>query len=253
MRYQILLLLSLIFGLNTFGQKYCTVSIDSFLMHDRFATYEWKINNTTFNCQSTNIEFKTNSPLLDTLCFSHNRGNRNVNDTIITRFTEGMDYIITRGCCDGGFEIYEKEKHHKILKLCQDLRQEDEEPLLWEGGTVSFKLVNYSLKDTLIGSYGDFAAMPIGKILINSSRTKFIEPHKGYFGSNTDYIIIATVIENKNQKKWYIDENKTVDWNGIGFEGLIVHAKTKVRLFNHEKIIVTFDWSTKQLHIEFDE
>jgi len=237
---------------HTFGQnEECQVSMDQILLQKRFSMYQCRINGATFNKQSHHVSFQPNHPALDTIYFSYANHQK---EMIITRFTPGERYVITVGCGDVGFEIYEEKKHLSIVQTKENLENQGEEYFpVWESGNVRFKLINSSINDTLIGMYGNFS-MPIGKLLtLDAPQSDFLQADKALCGSNNDDIVVASLINHKASNDWYEINGHTIDWSAFSFEDLVVHAKISVRLFNKENVIATYDRKRKQLRMEIEE
>ncbi len=233
--------------------KFCTVSFGKRISSDHFKSrgwnYKWIFNGQSFNANTNKIHLTAHYPNFDTLIFIYNHphfGNRN--DTILTRFKPKSSYKFTIGCCDSYFNIVKLDENLNECTIGKD-------SILYcfptiVNGNVRFKLIKFNKKDTLIGLYTDFAGMVEGKILKNNKFTKYFKASKGYFTTNIDNIVVAEFI---GSPKYLISENNMIDWNGIGSDGLLIHAEQSIVLLHNEKVTAFYNYKTDKLIIKIDE
>jgi hypothetical protein len=112
------------------------------------------------------IQFPINNSGFDTIVFS--RPEFQKIDTIITKFSENCEYILTQNRCCNTFDIFHKRRFYEYLDLykTKTWQYADSVKRVNESVSVCFQLLNLHDNDMVVGIYGDiFGAFTRGIIL----------------------------------------------------------------------------------------
>jgi hypothetical protein len=215
-------------------------------------TFEVEVNRTKVYSPTDTLNLKTNFPAFDTISFNY--PNEPKREIIITRFHPGKTYFIGRACC-GFIDFYDEAYDKKISGLYRAAGQENAEEYndsvriaSIQSANIKFLLKNYTLKDTLVGIYGDWSNPNIGHVLKNNKSTEFTKASSGgYYTSNIKKIVIGQLknMDNSKIKTGVIDE--------IVIPEIEVLKAISCRFFNDEKLIVTYYYDQKKMKLMLEK
>ena len=255
-------ILTIIISNHVLGQT--TVFSDDYLVNTRQEQYQWKINGVTFIPTKEKTVIYPNYPEIDTIIFI-DKNNNKTPDTIFSRIPRDQEYIMTISCCDSYFDIFKVERNpiennddslsnlsiDSMLALDSNLALDS---LIWaskEYGQVKFIIKNKPRKDTLICIYTDFAGFPYGQIITKRKNYDWLLPSKGFYSGNNDYIVFA---HKKETLEYEVKENDIISWGDPDFyANFEVLKKFRIRLFNKEKVIIEYDYLTRETKLKFQQ
>ncbi|MBS1634924.1 MAG: hypothetical protein JST26_03310 [Bacteroidetes bacterium] len=240
-------------GFATFIYGQTTVICDDYLISSRQSTYRWQINGISFKPAPDRITIYPHYPDTDTIVF-FNEGAREPIDTIYSRIPPGKNYVLTIGCCDEGFDIYDASK---LMVLSGLMNRHDMDNATFdslymaskESGEVKFVIHNKVPGDTLLGIYMDFAGLPEALVIKANKSYDWMKPSKGYYSSSIDYVGIA---RRKSAIALHPLEKGMVCWEDPDFDANFETLRMfRLRIFNEDRVIVDWDHKTNRFKLSF--
>jgi hypothetical protein len=213
---------------------------EAFACWMRARCYGLQVNQVEMDTVQRDFHLRTHYPGFDTVFF---RGGANEDwDTVFTRFRPGEKYLVSIGCCDEGFEIWDSEKLAIMAALPEDASMEAFDSLrglLYETGEVSFRLRHCPRGDTLVGLFLNFAAGRPIQLLTRGRATGFVAPSMGYYGTNRTWVLVGRPTGSLSGSYFLMDDE--LQWNDLEMKDFERLSMVQLRLFENERVRLIYD------------
>jgi hypothetical protein len=209
--------------------------------------FQWEVNGIKILPSDSIKVIKTNFPKIDTLVFYDNNSEYSPY-TIYLRLNPQNKYILTSALWYKDFNIYRKSAwDEEIYKMYDITETQNRYDSIYYSTIypekVKLKVNNFSKGDSLLFFYGHATDYPyFSGQLLTKSNSAWSLPYTDYLESRNYSIYIAKI---KSGARIYDREKKNIIT--VKENDLEIIYKTKIRLFEKEKCIITYNYQTQRV------
>ncbi|MBX2947734.1 MAG: hypothetical protein KF704_00530 [Crocinitomicaceae bacterium] len=221
----------------SYGQK--TFTIQS-AIGDGFPV---EINGRTYRINSTEIHISTNYPNFDTLAFLNEGPDQFMK--VLCNFKPDSNYSLTVACC-GSMDIVPTHKLQTDKLLFWDNEEDHEEvqALLMDKPHISLQLTQAS-EQPVYGWYADMACFTRYKQL-TTTKWEYGTPEKCFYWNNVSTFLFFES-ENTCPDGW----NEQGECEAYPDEAITVLGSVTYRLFDNERVVISYDPVSKKISLAY--
>ncbi len=222
-------------------------------IYDPYDDFHWIINGQAIEPSTQPVDLNTNYPEEDTIIFWNTTSKwSRKKDTTYTRFQPDQKYLFDLNFHSERYNVFEKEhwtKHFGSFDYDSSTLEEFRE--VWcpaiEWGKVKFQITNLPKNDSLLITYGVIDDGYLTGTIISKKNSHWITPRLEPFNSSNIQIVISKILPNAE-----LNEDEIPNQHYIRTTELKDLAWFKIRIFNNEKVKITYDYETGEIVRKFE-